>query len=94
MADKDRAVWKSRIPALLSLKGELEGRKIQPSEVAKAIGVTKATVYTWLSNEGVPTISADMSAKLARYFGVQVWRLWELDESEDEPGQWLEREAV
>lgn len=75
--------WKSRIPELLEAKGDLLGRKVSPEELAQAIGVTRQTIYTWIAEEGVPTISADKTAKLMEFFGVPEWRLWSLQAADD-----------
>ncbi len=89
MRDKRNKVWVSTIRDLLNAKGQLLGRDVSPEELADFVGVSRQTVYTWMSEKGIPTISADKTARLMEFFGVPEWRLWRLVdvEAEDEPGQ-------
>lgn len=76
-------VWKSNIPNLQRVKGALEGRDITVQEIADYVGVTRATIYTWINDDGVPTIDASKTAKLSAYFGVPAWRLWDIAERDN-----------
>jgi len=73
-------VWVSRIAELLRLKSELTGRHITPEELGRYVGVSRQTIYNWMADDGVPTIAADKSARVAEYFDVPVWRVWRLAE--------------
>ena len=92
-APRTRAVWVSRISELLEAKGRMLGlgRAVKPDEMAAQIGVSRQTVYTWMSPDGLSSLSADSAAKLERYFGVSAANIWRLDyitESADSP-EWL-----
>lgn len=80
------AVWVSRIGELLAKKSHDERRKVTIEELADFVGVSRQTISTWSNYRGINTLSADKTAKLCEFFGVQEWELWKLSEV-DEPGQ-------
>ena len=94
MRDKKNKVWVSNIRDLLGAKGKLLGREVRAEELAEFVGVSRQTVYTWMSSDGIPTISADKTAKLMEFFGVPEWRLWKLADASDEDEPAGQRVAV
>jgi len=97
MREEKNKVWVSAIRDLLDVKGKLLGREISPEELAHFVGVSRQTVYTWMSDDGVPTISANKTAGLMEFFGVPEWRLWKLVDAtskEDDPTGQRTAEAV
>lgn len=80
-------VWRSRLKELMRMKGEMLGlgRALKPEELANEIGVSKQTVYNWLADDGLQSLTANHAIRLVRYFGVPINRIWEL--SEDTEGQ-------
>lgn len=87
MKTKDMGgVWKSRLSDLLLAKGQMlgKGRALTPEELSKEIGVSRQTVYNWMSPDGLKTLTANHAIRLERFFGVPVERIWQLEE--DEPG--------
>jgi len=84
--------WVNRIPELLAAKGQMLGldRPVTVDEMASEIGVSRQTVYTWISGRDAAMLAADSAAKLERYFGIKVWSIWRLEVegvSENELGQ-------
>ena len=78
------AVWVSRIGELLEAKSRQERRRVTVEELAAFLDVSRQTVSTWTSYQGIPTISAQRTARLCEFFGVQEWELWKLSEVDDE----------
>jgi DNA-binding XRE family transcriptional regulator len=74
-----KPVYKSRIEELLRLKSQMLGEPLSAEDLAQHIGVTRQTIYNWMSEDGVNTMpSAPHQIKLETYFGVpwtQIWRL-------------------
>ena len=90
-----KTVWVSRIDELLAAKSRKERRQIPIEELARAVGVSRQTIYTWKSFEGVNSIPAEHTAKLCEFFGVDEWALWKLEEvNDDNPGQIVAAPAV
>ena len=90
-----KTVWVSRIDELLAAKSRKERRQIPIEELARAVGVSRQTIYTWKSFEGVNSIPAEHTAKLCEFFGVDEWALWKLEEvNGDNPGQIVAAPAV
>lgn len=63
-------------------KGMQRGKAIKTSELAKMLGVSRETVYNWLS--GVKAISADYTAALCEVLDAKPAEIWELVPVEDE----------
>ena len=87
------ATWVSRIGELLEAKSRQERRDVTVEELADFVGVSRQTVHTWKHYRGVNTLSAEKTAKLCEFFGVQEWELWKLSEV-DEMGQTVAVAAV
>lgn len=85
-----KTVWVSRIDELLAAKSRQERRTVTVEELARAVGVTRQTINTWKSFEGVGSIQAEYTARLCQFFGVDEWDLWKLEEVEDDTAGQLE----
>lgn len=82
----NKPIYTSRINELLKLKSEMVGKDLSADDLAQHIGVTRQTIYNWMSNNGVNSLpSAQHQLALVRYFGVPWTRIWRLlDEEGDE----------
>lgn len=83
-----KGVWKSRLQLLLEIKGNMlgKGRALRPEELAEAVGVSRQTVYAWMSDNGLQRLTADHAIRLQRYFGVPVDKIWQLEDQEEDQG--------
>ncbi len=85
-----RAIWISRIDELLAEKNRVErrlpGQKYTVEDVADYCGVSRQSVQTWKSVQGMQLIAAEYTAKLCRFFNctyADLWQLVILDEKPD-----------
>jgi len=74
-------VYRSDIQSLLALKSEMNGEEISVPDLARAVGVSRQTIYSWLSPRGVKTLpGAVRQRRLEQFFGVSFKRIWTLDD--------------
>lgn len=77
---------RNRVLLFLTEKERKERRRIGPTEIAKAIKVSPATVSSWI-REDVTKIEEHVLLGLCDYFGVTFDQLLYVEETEDAPDQ-------
>jgi len=79
------AVYVSRIEELLKLKSDMTKETISVNDLADYVGVSRQTIYLWMSEKGVNSLpTAERQRKLEKFFSVTWDKIWTLKRADDE----------
>ncbi|KAB2856613.1 MAG: helix-turn-helix transcriptional regulator [Anaerolineae bacterium] len=71
---------RSRLKDHVEAKSREFGFEITQTQLAQALQVRQATVSAWMSDEPIDRIDVTVLAKMAKYFGVSLWDMLEVEE--------------
>ena len=70
----------SRVAALISAKELRDNRRYKQAEIAKQTGLTESTISRLVNGIGMETVAFGKAITLAKWLGVKVDALYEMEE--------------
>ncbi len=73
-------MFRSRLSILLAEKEHRERRRITQVDLARETNLSRATISSWMSNEGMPRLDANSAGALCKFLGCTLSDLVELED--------------